>query len=385
MIAFRVPADCWWRGARMGAALGGLLGACHAGSVVVTSTPASTSDAAPAGPTPVPRASTPTSGWRIDTREHVDLWLHGFAMLQRDSSLVPYYRLGYHDELSEARRGSHATTELDANATVLGRRLRENPALVSAQFVALYFATWEDLRRGCQRFLRANGNVRAAGDEETLRMFATLATYFPSAADRDWLRLFVDALDDERARFFRGWWPQQQAARAAVRSTLEGEWRTQYAAAFARFMHGTNQRQGSILLSLPIGGEGRSLDVGRRDNFVTVTFPAPGDNPHDALLVMAHEVVGTVSNAVVRDNTSPRDQQTGETGRLSTLAAVRGGALMLDRVAPDLATDYRRYYLRVARQVPGADVTRQFDTVFALPDLIRRALERQIDLVLNGI
>jgi hypothetical protein len=54
-------------------------------------------------------------------------------------------------------------------------------------------------------------------------------------------------------------------------------------------------------------------------------------------------------------------------------------------VAPDLATGYRRYYLGIARQVPGADVARQFDGVFAIPDALRKALEQQIDLVLNGI
>lgn len=362
-------------------ALGMLAAACRPGPVVVTSTP-STATSAPAAER---TSGAPAAGWRLETREHVDLWLHGFAMLQRDSSLVPYYRLGYRDELSRARRAANVRTELDASALVLTRRVTENPGLVSAQFVALYFATWDDLRRGCERFLRADGNVRAARDQETLRMFATLATYFPTAADRDWLQLFVESLEDERTRFFRGWWQQQQSARTAVRSAVESQWRTKYGPAFARFMRGTSQREGAIVLALPLGGEGRSLDVGRRDNFITVGFPGPGDDPLEALYGVAHEAVGTVSNAVVRDNTSPRDQQTGETGRLSTLAAVRGGATLLSRVAPDLADGYRRYYLRIARQVPGPDVTRQFEAIFALPEGIRTALDHQIDLVLNGI
>ena len=358
---------------------------CHSGPVVVTTTPSTGGAPPPATTGSAAPPAVATAGWRIETREHVDLWLHGFALLQRDSSLVPYYRLGYRDALSAARRGAGVTTQLDANYLTLTRRVTANPGLVSAQFVALYFGSWEDLRRGCQRFLQADGNVRAAGDRETLRMFATLATYFPTAADRDWLQLFVSSLDDERSRFFHGWWLQQQGSRAAVRGAVEERWRTTYGASFGRFLRGTNQRQGAIILALPLGAEGRSLDVGQRDNFISVGFPDPGGDALEVLYGVAHESVGTVSNAVVRDNTSPRDQQTGEAGRLSTLAAVRGGAMMLARVAPDLADGYRRYYLRIARQVPGADVTRQFETIFALPEGIRTALEHQIDLVLNGI
>ena len=370
---------------RLAALALGLLAACQPGPVVVSSTPSTGEAPTTTAPPGAPAPSATTMGWRIDAREHVDLWLHGFAMLQVDSSLVPTFKLGYRDAVSQARRAATANTLLDANAFTLQTRLRQNPALASAHFVALYFSTWDDLRRGTERFLRANGNVRSAGDQETLRMYATFNTYFPSAADRDWLRLFVESLDDERARFFRGWWSQQQSARASGRGALEQLWRSTYAAQFGRFMHGTNQRQGVIVLSLALGGEGRSLDVGRRDNFVTVANPAPGDDPREALYVVAHEIVGTVSNAVVRENTTPRDQQTGEAGRLSTLAAVRGGAIMLDRVAPDLATGYRRYYLGIARQVPGADVARQFDMVYAIPDALRKALETQISLVLNGI
>ncbi|MGQ0647263.1 MAG: hypothetical protein ACT4P7_06800 [Gemmatimonadaceae bacterium] len=383
MNASRIAAVGWRRTVAWAVTLGGVGSACRSGPVVVTSTP--TTATVPVGGASDGGRGASAAGWRIETREHVDLWLHGFAMLQSDSSLVPYYRLGYRAELSQARRSANAVTQLDGNSTVLSRRLTANPALVSAQFVALYFATWEDLRRGTQRFLRDNGNVRAADDQESLRMYATLATYFPSAADRDWLRLFVESLEDERSRFFRGWWQHEQAARASVRGALDALWRNRYAAGFGRFLHNTNQRQGSILLALPLSGEGRSLDVGRRDNFMTVGFPAATDDPRDALFVVAHEAVGTVSNAVVRDNTSPRDQQSGESGRLSTLGAVRGGAMLLQRVAPELVDGYRRYYLRIARQTPGADVVRQFDTVFALPEAIRTALEHQIDLVLNGI
>ena len=53
--------------------------------------------------------------WAIHTREHVDLWLHGFALLQDDTSRVPLFRRGYRDDLIVARNARGVTTLLDVN------------------------------------------------------------------------------------------------------------------------------------------------------------------------------------------------------------------------------------------------------------------------------
>lgn len=361
-----------------------LLAACGPRTVVVSTTPATTTTTGRNEP-PARTSSNATNGWRIESREHVDLWLHGFAMLAADSSLVPTFRLAYRAEASQARRTAGVSTRLDENALVLSRRLASSPALSAAHFVPLYFNSWDDLRRGCQRFLRDNGDVRAAYDRESVRMYATLATYFPSASEREFLRLFLESLEDERARFHRTWWQQQQSARAGIRQQVTSAWSGTYARAFDRFLRYSGQRVGTLVLTLPLGGEGRTIDVGGDERFVAVTFPAATDDAREAMYVFAHEVVGTVSNQVVRDHTTPADQQSGESGRLSTLAAVRAGALLLERIAPDLADGYRRYYLRTARQTPGSDVAAQFNRIFPLPGPLDQALVRQVDLVLNGI
>ena len=327
---------------------------------------------------------TPGGGWHVDTREHVDLWLHGFALLQDDASLVPYFRLGYRASLLQVRPAVGGA--LDANRQQLQRRIVENPNLTSAQFLALYFATWDDMRRGVDRFLDDGGDIRAARNEEEVRMYATIRTYFPVSGDRDWLRLFMSALEDERRRFYRLYWQQQQQLRASMRRQVTSMWTGTYRGAFAGFMRNTTQREGSVLLSLPLGGEGRTLSVGLRDNFVTVTFPAPGDDARDALFVVAHEIVGSVATAAVRDNSSAADERSGATGKWTTLAAVRGGAMLLERVAPDLLDGYQRYYLKLARVAPvRGDPSPTFATTFPLPAPIASALQRQIGIVLDGI
>jgi hypothetical protein len=166
---------------------------------------------------------------------------------------------------------------------------------------------------------------------------------------------------------------------------IESQWNGGTGMAIGRFLAASNQRRGTIVLSTALGGEGRTLNVGRGDNIMAVTFPLSGEDPREAFFVAAHEAVGTVSNQVVRDNSSAADERSGESARWSSLAAVRGGALMLERVAPELADGYRRYYLRLARQPVNGDIVQRFASTFSIPDPIRVALERQIALILGGI
>jgi hypothetical protein len=140
-------------------------------------------------------------------------------------------------------------------------------------------------------------------------------------------------------------------------------------------MRNNAQRDGTILLSLPLGGEGRTLAVGQRDNFMTVNFPGEGDDPREA--IYCFEVVGSVATRA--DNF--RRRAAAESGG----DAPRCGAL-LARVAPDLVTGYERYYLSLARIDVGAnDAASRFDATYPLPSKILDALQRQIDIVLGGI
>jgi hypothetical protein len=58
---------------------------------------------------------------------------------------------------------------------------------------------------------------------------------------------------------------------------------------------------------------------------------------------------------------------------------------LLQRTSPELADGYMRYYLSSVNRAPGASVQTTFTSTFALPDTIRDALTRQLDVVLGGI
>ena len=77
--------------------------------------------------------TTPAEIWGIKTREHLDLWLHGFAMVQDDSSLVPYFRRGYKSNMQALKSRSNIITQLDANNAKLHARFALNAQLLVSQ------------------------------------------------------------------------------------------------------------------------------------------------------------------------------------------------------------------------------------------------------------
>ena len=253
--------------------------------------------------------------WPIKTREHVDLWLHGFALLQNDPTQIPFFRRGYRDSVAMSKNRVNLLTQIDANRERLSARFTAFPNLVSAQFVALYFGSWEDVRSAAELFLRSNGDPRAANNQQAAQIIQMFAGYFPTAPDRDWLRLFVQSLEDERAKFFHSFWLEEQRVRAPALATLDTLWQENYRPKMQRYLNNTQQATGDFLLSLPLDGEGRTITVGTSLNIVTVAFPARPADAREAIYVFAHEVVAAVTGPAINDETSPAEKREGVVDR----------------------------------------------------------------------
>lgn len=323
--------------------------------------------------------------WPIKTREHVDLWLHGFAMLQEDTTFVPFFEKGYSTNMTVLKNRANVVTQLDANHDKLRARLTLNPQLINAQFVPLSFSSWEELNQVVDAFVRANGDPRAASSQQQANAIAFLAAYFQTGPDREWLRLFVQSLNDERTKFYHSYWIEQQRERSNVLEVVDTLWQRTYRPKMQRFLNNTQQASGDILLSLPLDGEGRSQSNGKQANILTVTFPDRPSDAVEAIYVIAHEAVAGIANVAVSDNITPEQRRSGVGDRYTSSAAVRGAALLLQRVAPELADGYMRYYLKSVNRPVTSSVQTTFNAAFSLPDTIRDALTRQLDIVLGGI
>ncbi len=323
--------------------------------------------------------------WPIEVHEHVDLWLHGYALLSRDTASVPLFERGYRERIQALKARRNIFTQLDANRDRLAARIATNPSLVNGQFVPLYFTTFEELQQIVAEFLRAQGDPRASNDPVTQQYFALLAGAYPTAADRDWLRLFVQSLADERARFFHDYWTAEQNARAPVRVALDSLWQSVYRPKLQRFLNNTQQANGEFVLSLPLDGEGRTVAGNKQANMIATGFPESAAAAVDAVYVFAHEAIGIVTGPAIADNITPAQQRSGVAAAYAANASVRGGALLLQRTAPELLQGYMRYYLHAAGAAAGAELSASFAARFPLPDSMRAAIASQLDLVLGGI
>lgn len=336
------------------------------------------------GGAPVAPSAPPT--WRVATLEHVDLWLHGFAMLTSDTGHVPFFARGYKQQIVAAKREKSIVTQLDANQQTLSARFAANPALTNAQFLAMYFSSLQEIATATDYFIRSSGNPRATRDPQVAQEIAILAANFPQPADRTWLRLFVQSLQDEDTRFYHSYWTNAQAARTGVVAAVTEQWSSRYYPKLTRFLNNTQQAGGQLLLSLPLGGEGRTVNDSRQQNIIAVGFPATAEQAPEAVFVFVHEAVARLVGEAISDNTTPAEQRSGATIEYAGNGAVRAGLVLIQRIAPELAAEYMRFYLKTLdRPVPAGDPTAAFAAAFPIPQVILAATTKQIDLVLGGI
>ncbi len=328
----------------------------------------------------------PEENWPIKTRYQLDLWLHGYAMVQQDTTLVPYFERGYRDRIMAAKNKANAYTDLDRYASQLRAQMGSSQTIVGGQFLPLYFDSWDEMRTAIDTFLVSKGNVRATQNPMAQRMIAVFASSYATAADRQWLETFVKALDDESQRFYQSYWNQQQRERSGVMVALDSLWPKVYLPKFRAYLNNTRQNDGEILLSLPLDGEGRTITSSPSSNSVAVAFPEKEADALDAIYVFTHEVVGTLAAQVIADNTTPVEKQNGVAAGYASPAAVRGGVIVLKRIAPELVTGYERYYLRSANAsfTPGAEEA-TMARVFPLPQSILYGMTRQLEIVFGGI
>jgi hypothetical protein len=324
-----------------------------------------------------------TQVWPVLTRNHIDLWLHGYAMLLNDTSRVPVFRRGYRERVQAAKNQRNITTLLDANRTRLQARFALSPNLVNGQFAPMYFASFAQMQEVIGLFMRAEGNPAATNDAALRQYFAVLASSFGNAADREWLRIFTESLEDERRRFYQDYWASENGARLALIRQTDSLWQGTYRGKLQRFLNNTQQLNGEFILALTLGGEGRTVNFASRQNAVAATMPE--QDPREPIYVLAHEVVSSIVATAVNDNTTPTDQRAGVAANHITMGTVRAGAMLLQRAAPELLTGYTRYYLTQAGQSVSGDITARFASTFPLPEAIRQAIDRQLEVVLGGI
>ncbi len=327
-----------------------------------------------------------TSYWGIKTREHVDLWLHGFALLQVDTARIPLFDKTYRDEIVVVKNKANVLTQLDVNVERLQKTLAQTPALINAQFLPQFFTSGATMRATIDAFVAANGNPNAASSQQEAYLFQSLLNYFPTPVERQWLALFSSSLWDENEKFFNSYWVQQQRERKQVLDSLHTLWTNYLHPKVRNYLNSTKQANGEILLSLPLKAEGRTSNIGSGiGTSVAVNFPRDLAHINEAVYGVAHEIIIPLAYLAVTDNTTPAQQRNGEADLIVSAAAVRGGYTLLSEVAPEYAEGYARFYLNAIGKTKITNPKEELVKEFPVPQEIMNNISSQLATISGGI
>ncbi|HUF11990.1 MAG TPA: hypothetical protein VMN78_02695 [Longimicrobiales bacterium] len=318
--------------------------------------------------------------WRFGVDEHIALWYHGLALArvgEEPGAAVPIHRSDYDDVVTQARRrGVGGSSPFAADPTAFGDRMEAAGVADGLQFLPLYFGSWPQLAQAVDLWARAEGDPNRVAAEAG-PVVAFLSSRFPNATQRRAVAGWVQALETERTEFFGGWWRETQPTSLAAEA--EALWRGRQPS-LIHFLRYTDAGSGRVSLTPALRGEGR-VEAGRGVAVAAVG----GRTGEDARVIIGrviHELSYAIAAEATRDAVAPaRIREIGE-DVLVARAAVRAGALVLERLAPDLVAPYRDDYLRAAAAEPARTTLAQ---QFPLPAELVEALESSVTLATAGI
>ena len=339
-------------------------------------------------PSPGPVQNPAAVRWTVTSRPDVDLWYHGLAYTGFGATAEqPIYDPGYVERTTAAKRQAGVyPTPLDRRAAEFASRFASEPRYEVLQFLPLYFPSAEVFSAALGAWIQSGGDPRRVQNPQLAQAVAFLSQQFPTARDRQTLAEWLEVLEEEERLFWRQFYEEWQRELAGVSAAVQARW-DELAPELQPFLDYLMLNGGEFLLSLPIGSEGRTVDLGRRNNRVATLMPS-ADQPEAAVWAVVHELTYPLVGTVIEDQLAPAQRRELNEELLARRAAVRAGAMLLDRVAPDAAPDYRAAHLRWGgASVPASAAARERALVdaYPLPAPVAEGLAAAIDRALGGI
>jgi hypothetical protein len=318
--------------------------------------------------------------WSVANLPHVDLWYHGLAVVDFEGfGPLDFYSDDY---AARARQEKEQLgifpTQLDELAPRLRSAFERDSTFEVFHFMPLYFAAAS--RGGMLDALGevAQGTDAAQISDLTVRFGAAAAAAVLSRpSQRQVLAEFVEALEEEWRAFYSSFWAKLAAENMERYRQLQETWDGRFATALAGYLQGVNLDQGIIVVTPPLGPEGRIFegDPGNRaDNLIAVRADVVQGAPNATLHSVVREACYPVVRRVMNNLASARQDRV-SAERASSRAAVRCGAILLEQRAPELVEEYRRSFPTLAPAEAGPEeVAREFVRAFPLDEEVEVAL-----------
>ncbi len=331
---------------------------------------------------PAAAAQSPGSGalesrgpWLVVDDPFADLWFHCLAVIGNEGyGPLPLYNHAYATRIREAQRQAGPITARPRSAIELRRRLERDSVLELVHFVPLYFVGRDPPI--VLRALREALSATAAGPAAESRSIPS-----PVSATA---RAVVAALSSPSAR----------ATFLALIEAADEEWRVVVRLRLGTTAHERQQRidglqhawnddvigplstalgaRGTIIVSDALGPEGRTVRGVGDVPIVAVGRNERSADPLAPLFAVVRELSFPLAHATRGPLNGAGDRTASE--RASDILATRGGAMLLDALAPALADRYRAVF-----QVSAATPERSFATTYPLDSADESRLRRVVE------
>lgn len=283
--------------------------------------------------------------WVVRRDAFAELWYHGLATVGADDyGPLPLYSASYVRTVGDAKRERGLTTRLDSSARTLRAVFAGDSSFDALHFVPLYFVGVEpDAALAALREALAPRRAASVVPLALAARAAGVARSIPGTRNRQALLTFVDALAVEWRIVVR----DERATRRPTTGTLrelQHDWDSRFAPPLSRYLAAGGRSRGTIVIVPALGSEGRIVSV--RDGVSVIMVSADPVAGVDAapLFAAVRELAFSLLDEMPPARLTARlDRLVAERER--EVAAVRGGAMLLEAVAPSLVSSYQRVFV----------------------------------------
>jgi hypothetical protein len=250
---------------------------------------------------------------------------------------------------TEKEKAGVFPTPLDEQSGYFREAFRQDSGMEVLHFLPLYFAeaSRTELFAALEGLVVTREGIPPARTPRTELGLMAIGSTLPTHAQRLLLGEFLVALRAEWEGFYQTFRRGTVTELDTSGSVLQSLWDRTFSAKLAPFLDGLGLSGGTVALSPAIGDEGRifsGVAQNSTDNVLVVAPPKAGEDHRVVIFSMLRELSFPLVRRVLGQSEGLEGSRQDEEERAAR-AAVRSGALILERFLPEELSAYQQFFL----------------------------------------